>query len=583
MSLFKKILPFVLIFLTLSSSSLQGIASAQTPSYVGVQEGDEYIWGAKMNRDGLESLEGSLETYKDNFKESLGEYGNLNASEAMKEIIIDSINNISILPSGWENKNITMLFEDTIVYYVELMNETIQNIPSDWLLLNITTFFDYVIEGYDVGDDDIFDLIEFAANNITSDYGDSLPLNWETYNLIDFIIWEYDNFLNDTFFMGLIPEGWEDLEYFEYLAVMVPGLDANLVDFISYLADIPFMNGTMRDLLIEAYGSLLFEDAEDILTFTMKDMMNMTLNTINGTLGIIPDDWDTISVSDLAHEILVNINNTVEINSSEVGLTFLSANMSTFIELTKELINQTFYFEESYSYTMMENLEALIEIQIMGINQSLYSIIPDWDSLTINQLIDQLYSTFEVMYTQQLDNLALSGVFYGIKIKVVIEDIFSEVPQSNMTYTPINYTLWIEIVNGQYEQLPPQIMEMLPFPPIMNIIDATSIGDPTICLAEQAKSSMLLFIGTNYDTSLITWSNMIFELPEPFQNIETNIIWNDIGVLSSAIISYGFDQIASFILSPLGEIPGYEISIILSIGIIAILGLGYFTNKRRQR
>ena len=577
----KKLLSIVLILLIIPATSLQGIVYAQVPDYVGLEEGDEYIWKMSMESDGIQSIVDSLDALKDDIKADLGVYGNLNTSAAMKAIMTDSITDIGILPTGWEDKNVTTLFEDTIEYYVESMNATIQNIPSDWLSLNISAFLNYTIEGYGVENNNIFEVIGYAVNNITSSIGPSLPANWETYTYLDFIVWDVQNFLNDALFEGLVPNNWEDLGYYEFIAALSPGLDSGLIDFISYLTEAPFSDDTMEEMLIEVLNSTYIQTPGDMLTLTMKDLAEMLMLQMNNTIGSIPDDWDTIGISELANTILIGINDT------NPPFDFLEEDLAFYINQTTYMINQSMYGTPTYGYTMAMYIDEYVDMQIQILDSSLSSIIPTWQSLTINQLIDNLYTSYvETNMALGILEMTNMGLFEDIRIKLVVGNISSEVVLSSMTYTPVNVSWWMDLGIGQFAPIPTSMMgEDFPLQAPLNIIDPTSMSDSTACLAEQGKNSMLLVIPKTYDTSLITWKKMTFDIPEPFDDIFFELVWNDNGILSTAELKHGTERVAhiDLVSSTEEEIPGYELSLIIGIGLLTLIGVFFITNKRRVK
>ncbi|MEJ2248453.1 MAG: hypothetical protein P8Y97_02190, partial [Candidatus Lokiarchaeota archaeon] len=144
-----KLIPLILLCLIFFGTTLAGTVKAQTtPSYVGIKKGDQFTWDLKMNKDGFTSLNKSLFQLKEDLKGNLSSYGDMTFENAMKAIYTDAIDNSGFLPSGWENMNMTSLFEGTIEYYIDNLNNSLTTkIPSNWESLNITAFKDALIDG----------------------------------------------------------------------------------------------------------------------------------------------------------------------------------------------------------------------------------------------------------------------------------------------------------------------------------------------------------------------------------------------------------------------------------------------------
>lgn len=592
-----KLLPLILLCLIFFGTTLAGAVKAQTtPSYVGIKKGDQFTWDMKLNEDGFNSLKQNLGQMKDYLEGNLSSYGNMNFTEAMKAIFTDAIDNSGFLPSGWENMNMTSLFEATIEYYIDNLNNSISSIPSNWQSLNITAFKNALIDGlsltYPGSTDNIYSFLDLIVDQLTNAGLAILPSNWENLNLLSLYEWEINNFLNNTIYFGRIPNGWENYNYSQFLASMIPGMKSDFVDFIMYLARAPtFITSTsMHDLLFTTLNQSLPAGTLDL---TLKDFVDYAIISINQTiidpytnqtLGIFPSNYDTCNVSTLFDDIIYGINASIGDNTSQ----FLKMNISSFIDEFKGLINMSLYNSSMSSYDMSQFIDYMVTGMVQGVNQTLYYLNPNWESLTVNQLIDFMYNQLMIYYDSMVTYLQSSGMFIGIKIQLNITNISPEQTSGGLKYVYVNFSLRWDAGIGQWTRITQdELPYFWPGPLPMAIIDPSTFTDPVKCLAQQANRSMLLFIGKTFDTSKISFKNMTLDL-SPFNSLTINMDWNNNGVLSNAEVNYGTANIASIkevsgVKPPQPPgIPGYGIFTIIGVSIASMLGLIYIANKKRK-
>ena len=172
------------IFVVLALSTIllipfANIAKAQTPSYVGVNEGEVYTWKVDFDVDGIDEVMDNIGTLLDDLQDyiatlDLHGYENLTIPETMENISSTILSNV--LPSGWEGLNITDLLEAFISDFISDANSTMfsSKIPVNWGALNLSTFADYIVDGlnntlpagWDV--DPIPHLIQLALSHFNS-------------------------------------------------------------------------------------------------------------------------------------------------------------------------------------------------------------------------------------------------------------------------------------------------------------------------------------------------------------------------------------------------------------------------------
>ncbi|MEJ2248452.1 MAG: hypothetical protein P8Y97_02185, partial [Candidatus Lokiarchaeota archaeon] len=285
-----------------------------------------------------------------------------------------------------------------------------------------------------------------------------LPSNWENLNLLSLYEWEINNLLNNTVLFGRVPNGWENYNYSQFMASMIPGMKSEFIDFIMYLAHAPtFITSTsMHDMLFMALNSTL---PPGILDLTLQDFVNYyVVYGINSTLGTIPNDYATLDVSTLFDDIIYGVNASIGDNSSQ----FLKMNISGFIDLFKGLINMSLYNSSMSSYDMSQFIDLMVTEMVQSLNDTMYSLDTAWETLTVNQLIDMMYNQlFIPQYNIMVTSLELSGAFTGMKVQVNITNISPEQTSNGMKYVYVNFSLRYDPGVGQWTRI---TQEQLPTP-----------------------------------------------------------------------------------------------------------------------
>ncbi|MFO7795030.1 MAG: hypothetical protein ACQERB_03760 [Promethearchaeati archaeon] len=609
----KLLLTLIIISLMFSTISLQGYSTAQTiPSYVGVSEGDVYEWNIVLSNSTIDKIMDDLEGVKDDFKEELNEYGDLNFTEFFKQISIDIFSDI--LPPNWESLNLTELFEGTIETLVEFVNTEYDLGLTNWKSMNLTAFADQIIEAQGATEDTLFDIIDTIIEDIAAEtpVERALPDGWESLTFKELLMWQLNNFMNDllTYFTGgtfEIPDDWEDLTMSGFMEGIIPGLDSNFIDFILYIVNFTsdgdevadfLLTWDMEELLNESIY-ILNETAGadgfplDLVTCSMSDLLNLTMMGINYDINaaIIPEDWDVLTISELINETLTNINETIE----DPGFDILSMNISYCIEFMKMGINQSLYMENfpfAPDITAGEILNnASLEL-LYAINQSddggfynfsiKYFGVP-WYELSINELIDELWEysmlSFDMLFSE-VEELAMLTT--GIKLRLNITEILNEAEVvSGLNATQLNYTIHADFGTGEYYD----ITEDFPFPEdgiwIFDPADLeVAFSDPMEALVYPAVGNLLMFLGSTYDKTQITFKSMQMDMPDPMPNINIDMDWDSNGVLRFASVKYGSATVIS-ISQPGGEIPGYEPIVLIAFSTTSIIGLIYILRRKK--
>ncbi|TXT60183.1 MAG: exported protein of unknown function [Promethearchaeota archaeon] len=616
----KKILmTLTVISLMLSMTALQGFSAAQAvPGYVGVSKGDRYEFEVKMSKATLDKLIAEMEGVKDDFKNELGSLGDLNFSDFMKEILLNFSS--PFLPDGWESLNVTDLVEETIVSLVGYLNSTYELEIGDWMAMNLTIFAEELIEGFNATDYTLIDVINEIVNNTESEFpelGRMMPLNWSILTIEELIGWQMDNFMNnllkdatgDTF---EIPGGWSSLNTSSFLAGMFPGLDINFIEFIAYLVnstatenpEFPseqfndaFFELNMSKMIYMAVWQLNYSlSTETDLNLTidltkcdMTELLNYTMMMANNDTTIIPEDWNTMNISTLVEEVLINFNNTMM-----PGI--LDTNMSMFIDTIKLGINESLS-EEGSPFNASDTGEQMINSLTLGMVYEMNSTLPElynlsiynfttapepWYELSINELIDELWKLFEDMYESAFtgQESELAALAAGMKLRFDINNVTSVPGLPGINTTWINFTFSIDPGLGQFQETPWIRDEIYIFDP--EGLETEYLA-PMEALAFQAQYSMLLFIGKNYDKSKITFRDMTMNMPDPLPDVKLDIDWDENGVLEHASMNYGTDTIISIQSSADGGgIPGYELILLIGISLSSILGLIYVLRKKKM-
>ena len=550
------------------------VSRAQSNGYIGVTQGSEYEWRIDLNLEGINNTMHNVEGLMTEIQTKISEldlFGleSKTLPEAMENISHTLLN--TILPLGWEVLNISELLEETVEKFVEDFNSTFLNgyIPDNWRTLNYSTFMDYAIEGLN----------------------STLPLGWEDHPIQHLIPLAINEF-NNTILFGLIPDVWEQLTldiFFE--SIITEAFPLATESFLTYL---------MMDQLLSAFY-MEFPGSEgqvmkDLFPFMMPlEVFNTNLSTIldglwYGINNTSPPGWESDSIIELLDYQADWMNDNLTLMDPMLD----GANMSAIL---KWGIDMMMY---SVNYSMPPDMFP-----------------PNWVNMTIQELaiflVEQEKTQFTTSFLPQWDAMyeALDTLGATIPttlgIKVAIDNIGAEATSTlgGQRATEIEMTLFISIDMQtwmDFEELignltstlslaePPPEEEffIMPLAFFLNltmegyIVDPSSYSDPKIALLDQAVFTQCLIVATNYDWSTITTEATISAggITDAF---ELSASWNSLGLLSKASLSSeGVTAISISLVTDDEIIPGYEITTLMIVMPLTVIGIIYYIRKRNK-
>lgn len=602
----------ILLIVSLILISVGNFTIAQDSSYVGISEGEEYIWDLGLNKVGVNSLIDDSEIFveellSDILTVDLGAYTDLNASEAILlgyEEYFELINNIfppGLIPDDWKTVNISAFMESLFDRVVETFNSSFLSgaIPYDWRSESIVDFFDHVIDGLNktIPGFDNFTLSEVLENviNLINDNipYDLLPEGWEDMtisNLIEITLAKPFDFINTTILPGMIPSDWFHMDLAPLLHNIFPILPQTLIDQI---------------------GASFSE-------FSIFSIIDISVQYFNYSMGgLIPGDWEDCTIPELVFPFLFG--GAEDNNVSFVLDEFFEALNSTspfdlYAVDMSYLINMTIYSMthglpiELQSMPTIDFLREQIDMMLVAFNSTmnpatsepqpigLFSFISfpdDWMSLTIDDLrtyyIDQiriLFEQFMVQVDSFLEQFELLGGFDKIGLKAIIDHIGDEVEliPGGPKGVPINITIQIKVPMSDWVNLADMLGLDIFQSYQIYILDPTTFSVDEGALIEQFLSTAGLFIGEGYD-----WSDIVkeYEFPGPgsdrFLNFDMD--WNAKGVLDHIRLEYDGQEVVSIELqttsTKIGEVSGYNLLIFTGITLFS-MGLLIRSIKKRK-
>jgi len=603
----------ILLIVSLIMISVGNFTIAQDSSYVGISEGEEYIWDLGLNKEGVNSLIDDSEIFVQELLDDLltidlGAYTDLNASEAILlgyEEAFELINNIfppGLIPDDWKTVNISTFMDNLVDRVVETFNSSFLSgaIPYDWRTKSIITFFDHVIEGLNksIPGFDNFTLGEVLENviNLINDNipCELLPEGWEDMTISNFIeisLGKPFDFINTTILPGMIPSDWLHMDLATLLHNIFPILPQWLIDQFA--------------------ASYEYYDEFSIFT-----MIEMSFNSSMG--GFLPGDWEDYTIPELMFPFLFQgyedynvsfyLDEFFEALNSTSPFDLYSVDMNYLINMT---IYSMFYNLpiEQQSMPTIDFLREQINMMLVAFNStynpapseepqpiSPFSFIPfpdDWMSLTIDDLrtyyINQiriLFEQFMVQVDSYLEQFELLGGFDKFGLKAIIDHIGDEVELilGGPKGVPINITIQIKVPMCDWVNLTEMLeLDIFQYYQIY-ILDPTTFSVDEGALIEQFLSTAVLFIGKGYD-----WSGIVkeYEFPGPgsdrFLNFDMD--WNTKGVLDHILLEYDGQEVASIKLQTTstdsGGISGYNILIFTGITLFS-MGLLIRSIKKKK-
>ena len=555
----------VLLISSLILISIGNLTVAQDSSYVGVSEGEEYIWDLGLNKEGINSLKDDTELLVAEILNNistldLGAYTDLNASEAMLLAYSDSIDLINdifppgLIPDDWKTLNLSTLMEDLIDQVVETFNSSFLQgeIPYDWKSENIVSFFDHVIDGLNkttpgLDNFTLGEVIETLINVIDDSCPiELLPEGWEDMpisNLIKLYLGYPLDFINTTILPGMIPTDWLHMDLAQLLQNVLPILPQELIDLLA-ASYAPYPGG--------------------ISIFTFFDQNAQSLNYSLG--GLIPGNWDDYSIPELIFPLLLqgwedyNLTYTFyelfEAINSSAPFDLYATSMSSLINMTISSITMIFP-TEIQSMPILDLLRNGTSSYLLLMNYTYTSsgIFPDnWMSLTIDNLRDYYINQGQILFEQymvEFDNylaqFELLGGFQKFSLKAIIDHIGDETEliPGGPKGVPIKITIEIKLPWSDWIKLTDILgIDIFDYYSPIYILDPTTFSVDKGALIEQFLSTGGLFIGKNYD-----WSDIatVYEFPgpDPGKLINFEMEWNSNGVLDHILLEYGEQEIAS--------------------------------------
>ena len=111
------------------------------------------------------------------------------------------------------------------------------------------------------------------------------------------------------------------------------------------------------------------------------------------------------------------------------------------------------------------------------------------------------------------------------------------------------------------------------------IMDPSTYSDPKKALLDQAALTQCLIVATNYNWSIITTEATISAAGNT-DAFEVSAEWNRNGLLSQAYLKSDGVTAITINYAPEKEIPGYEITMIIIIIPLTVVGIIYYIRKR---
>ena len=594
----------VLLIGSLILISIANITIAQDSSYVGISEGDEYIWDLGLNKEGVNSLIDDSETLAQELLNNistydLGAYSDLNASEAILLGFEDSfelINDIfppGLIPDDWKTLNVSTFYENLIDTVVETLNSSFLSgeIPYDWNSETIVDFFDHVIEGLNKtvpGFEDLTlaELLETVINIVNDNIPcELLPEGWEDMtisDLIEIVLGKPLNFVNTTIIPGMIPSDWLHMDFAPLLQNIFPILPQSFIDLID-----------------ASYAGYY----DEFSIFTYFDLNVQSLNYSLG--GLIPGNWGDLTISELAlpfffgyedYNVSYILDELFEALNSSAPFDLYSVNMSYLINMT--IYSMTYGMPiEQQSAPIIDLLRDQMNNLLLAMNATYYpsGIFPDnWMSLTIDNLRDYYVDQAQILLDQlmvEVDSFLyqfeLLGGFQDFGLKAIIDYIGDEIAlyPGGPKGAPINITILFKVPLSDWVNITDIIgINIFQYYPIY-ILNPTTFSVDAGALVEQFLSTGGLFIGKGYD-----WSGIVteYEIPGPASGkfINFDMDWTDNGVLNHYLLEYGGQEIASIVLQTTTGpelISGYNLLIFTGITLFSMGALLISVKKKKTK
>jgi len=550
----KKITISIFLLSILFFLAFGNVAKAQTPSYLGVEEGDEYKWKVEITFDGVDTLVSNIRDIMVDQQNKLNElvlfgFEDLTINETIESIAHTYLANI--LPTGWETYNLSTLVEVTINEYVVKFNSTIFSgmIPSNWQSLNLSTFYDYMVDGINA----------------------TMGTGWED-NPIPELIELMINELNSSVLFGLIPEGWEDLTleqfYISLLEIVVPGIHESFM---------------LNRMLSEAWQLTIPSEFSGL-------SIEALLNTIFEPMGL--------NATFIFEQVFLGLNSTLPPGME-------SEPMSVVIDYLNSVINSTLppgfdslpvedilddFIDEFVYYFIPAELHGLtlVEIISLGIDNLIYlydnQVLPLWGQIMSTLQASGLLS-YEIGIKMTVDNIGIvESVFPGgpqgvnLDVTLYFSLDFENWEDLSLLFTGLATAQTMTEVIGIFSLIP--LLDF--FSGETMVFDPSSYSDVDVAIMDQLMYSGGLIVANSYDWASIQTDFTVETALNP-NCIEASIAWNSKGLLSTATIEASGDEVATIkLLGGRDEIPGYGIPIVFGLTTLTIIGVIIYIKRKNN-
>ena len=570
----------VLLISSLILISVGNFTIAQDSSYIGISEGEEYIWNLGLNKEGVKSLKDDSEILvqellNDLLTLDLGAYTDLNVSEA---ILLGFNNSIGILPDDWKTLNISTFMENLFDSVVETFNSSFLSgaIPYDWKSESIVDFFDHMVEGLNktipgFANFTLAEVLETVINFVNDIiHFELLPVGWEDMtisNLIETYLGNKFNVINTTILPGMIPSDWLHMGIGPLLQNLFPILPQTLIDQIFPSTTTGFSIYSIIEMYVQNFN------------FTIGGLIsaNWSIYTLSELIvTFIPQGYEDCNVSYALDELFENMNNSVPFD-------LYSLSMSSLINMSISAMTSSFSIEQKTKPTI-DLLRDQISNMLLTFNSTRpEGIFPDdWMSLTIDKLRESYVNQAQILFDQLMDQVdsflyefELLGGFEKVGLKAVIDYIGDEIEliPGGPKGVPINISIYIKVPLSDWVDLTNIIGSNIFQYYQIYILDPTTFSVDKGALIEQFLSTGGLFIGNGYDWSGI---NKVKEIsgPAPDKFLKFEIDWNDNGVLNYTGLEYDGQKIASIELQAATTEPeaisGYNTLIFIGITLFSM-------------
>jgi len=544
------------------------LSLAETNGYIGVSEGQEYKWKVNLHVEGLDEVVSNVD---DLLLEMQGELSNLDLfgyeNMTIPEVMVNLSHEIAsrILAPGWETMNFSTLIDSTLKYYLTEFNKTALagELPANWESLNYSTFISAVVNGLN----------------------ETLSPGWEDDVLIPLIELAVNQF-NDTLLFGLLPNGWEDLSLQEIFDIVLDDVFPEAKE--SFLTCI----------FLKQFSEMML--AELPLDTSIEDLLTLSLPTLNLTYILDglwymlnesnPPGWESDNMTTLFDNGFNTLDDYLKANVTFLPIGFDTMSISEIIQWA---------IDEA-----LQNATASVPPDTLPNN---------WTNMTIINLLDAQFDLALTYWNEYvITNWNTIRQYFGISIpttigiKIDVEDIGIEVescsggPQG----TPIDLSLYLSLDmknwtsidelfgdffvpsmavfeedNYSYEDSGP--FDFLSnFTYIPHIVNPSTYSNEQLAMIDQFMFTGCFIMATNYD-----WENLnttaTVQLPGKPNAFEVLINWNSNGLLTAAYLkANGETAISILIFQPETEIPGFDVTLIILIGSVSIVGIIYYFKKK---